>query len=384
MRGFNPTVFSWARQSAGLSLQEAASASKIAAERIEEFEQGAGDPTDPQLMRLARTYRRPLVAFYMDTPPPAGDRGKDFRTVSADRTVRQDALVDALMRDVQSRQGLVRSALEDDEAPPVEFIGSLGLQVGVEAVKRSIETRLNISTGEYRAQGTPDAAFNYLRAAAEGAGVFVLLLGNLGSHHSSIPVETFRGFAIADRLAPFVVINDQDARPAWSFTLIHELVHLWIGETGISAGFGESRIEKFCNDVAGSFLFSADEAANLRIEPDDQERLVTQIVSASKDLLVSRQLVAYRLFMANRLTEDQWLGASSALKELWAKERIKSKEDMSASAGGPNYYVVKRHRLGSGLVAAVRRAVDMGFLSPVKAAQVLGVKPRSVQTLLAS
>jgi hypothetical protein len=34
----------------------------------------------------------------------------------------------------------------------------------------------------------------------------------------------FRGFAPADDLAPFIVINDND--PAHSFTLLHELVHI--------------------------------------------------------------------------------------------------------------------------------------------------------------
>ena len=43
-----------------------------------------------------------------------------------------------------------------------------------------------------------------------------------------------RGFALADEVAPFVVINHQDHRGAWSFTLLHELTHLWLGETGVS------------------------------------------------------------------------------------------------------------------------------------------------------
>jgi hypothetical protein len=40
------------------------------------------------------------------------------------------------------------------------------------------------------------------------------------------PVDVLRGFAIADPTAPFIVINDQDARPAWAFTAVHDLAHL--------------------------------------------------------------------------------------------------------------------------------------------------------------
>ena len=55
----------------------------------------------------------------------------------------------------------------------------------------------------------------------------------MGNYLSAIDVDVFRGFAIADDIAPFVVINDNDSVSAWSFTLLHELVHLLLGETGI-------------------------------------------------------------------------------------------------------------------------------------------------------
>ena len=105
---------------------------------------------------------------------------------------------------------MVRSILEEDEdTRPLEFIGSMAVPRGVEAVRKSIRNTLRISLDEFRAQRTAENAFSYLRTKAEAAGVFVLLVGNLGSHHTDISVETFRGFALADRIAPFVVINDK-------------------------------------------------------------------------------------------------------------------------------------------------------------------------------
>jgi Zn-dependent peptidase ImmA (M78 family) len=93
--------------------------------------------------------------------------------------------------------------------------------------------------------------------------VFVLLLGNLGSHHTNIDAEVFRGFAVADPLAPFIVINDQDARPAWSFTALHELAHLWLGATGVSGQSLEAQIERYCNDVAGEILLPTAEVTRV-------------------------------------------------------------------------------------------------------------------------
>src|SRR3546814_3348390 len=104
---------------------------------------------------------------------------------------------------------------------------------------------------------------------SEAAWIYVLLIGNLGSHHSAIDIDAFRGFALADPIAPFVVINDRDAKTAWSFTLLHEVAHLWIGATGVSGGHFEGSTEQFCNDVASSFLLPPRELAQLAVRSEE-------------------------------------------------------------------------------------------------------------------
>ncbi|MBK7541942.1 MAG: ImmA/IrrE family metallo-endopeptidase [Candidatus Competibacteraceae bacterium] len=117
-----------------------------------------------------------------------------------------------------------------------------------------IQKSFGFDQKKYRSFRTQDDAFKYLRACVEGAGVFTLLLGNLGSHHTNLSTEVFRGFALSDDIAPFIVINDQDAKLAWSVTLLHEVAHLWLGKTGISGGSIERTLEKFCNEVASEIL----------------------------------------------------------------------------------------------------------------------------------
>ena len=65
----------------------------------------------------------------------------------------------------------------------------------------------------YYAQPSPRDAFALLRSRVEAAGAFVLLKGNMGNYQSVIELDAFRGFAIADHIAPFVVINDNDSAP---------------------------------------------------------------------------------------------------------------------------------------------------------------------------
>lgn len=337
------------------------------------------------LSNMAKAYRRSLLTLYLPAPPKKGDRGEDFRTVVAERSVEAEADVDALVRDLRARQSLVRSVLEDDEdARPLDFVGSAKMEGGVAALRESIEKLLGITRTEYRAEKDAEGAFNLLREQSERVGIFVLLVGNLGSHHSTIPVGAFRGFAIADQLAPFIVINDGDAKAAWSFTLLHELAHLFLGATGVSGGgVPEMKIEKFCNDVAGEFLLPLAEVERVDLTGLETNEQVAVISKYAQLWRVSRQMVAYSLCKAGRLSLAEWRTLSADIHARWMAERQREKEVAKMKkSSGPSYYVVRRHRLGSAMLNFAHHAMDAGTLSPAKAARVLGVRPRSVYPLL--
>jgi Zn-dependent peptidase ImmA (M78 family)/DNA-binding XRE family transcriptional regulator len=381
---FNPEIFRWARQSAGLELEDAARAIGIVTMSLNAIEQGEKIPSRTTLSKMAKVYRRSLLTFYLPAPPPKGDRGEDFRTVVADRTVEAEADVDALVRDLRARQSLVRTVLEDDEdVRPLAFIGSASMNDGVLTLVKSIEQILGVTRAQYREQKDAESAFALLRERSERAGVFVLLIGNLGSHHSNIPVEAFRGFAIADPIAPFIVINDSDAKAAWSFTLLHELAHLWLGATGVSGGGApEMTIERLCNDVAGEFLLPRAEVQTINLAGLSLDEQIALITANANHWRVSRQMVAYALFKAGRITLQVWRALETGIRQLWAAERQHDK-DRVKGIGGPSYYVVRRHRLGDAILDFARHYTDVGTLSPSKAAKVLGVKARSVYPLLA-
>lgn len=381
----------WARETAGLTREDAAdklgihqAKGVLAVDRLAALESGDDVPTRPMLVKMAKQYRRPLLTFYMSAPPRKGDRGQDFRTLPEDHSAAADALLDALIRDVRARQSMVRAALEDeDEDEPLPFVGSAKISDGLAAVVASIRKTLRVDLAEFRSQASPDDAFALLRAHAEAAGVFVLLIGNLGSYHTTIRLETFRGFALADDVAPFVVVNDQDAKAAWSFTLLHELAHLWLGQTGVSGAYSEKAVEQFCNDVASEFLLPADEIAHVRVaEATDFEAVQKRISEFASDRNLSRSMIAYKLYRSGAIEPETWHRLSTVFREQWLQARADRRERAREKQGGPSYYVVRRHRVGMALIDLVRRMMAGGTLTTSKAGKVLGVKPRNVRALI--
>ena len=377
----NPGILVWARESAGLDPDEAARKLGIKEGSLRTLESGEAEPTRAQLVKMASCYRRPLVSFYLPAPPPTASRGEDFRTLppgSSDdeERTRQEAVLDTLLRSIIARQNLLRAAIEDEEERgPLPFVGSVTMDAGVAAVVASIQRTLTFTAADYRRAASPSEAFRLLRQAAERAGVFVLLLSDLGSHHTALDLSTFRGFALADPIAPFVVINDQDSRAAWSFTLLHELAHVWLGYTGVSNASLSRTVERFCNQVAAEFLVPSGEFRRLDVgtstEPGELAVRVTEFARARK---VSRSMIAVGLYLNGKISASQLRELTSTFQAEWAARPANR-------TGSPDYWVVRRQRLGDALIELTARLMEAGALTTAKAGRVLGVKPFQVQQL---
>lgn len=391
MPNVNPEILRWARETAGLAPEEAVQKLNIrdargvaALHRLDALETGDDHPTRRMLVKMAKLYRRPLLVFYLSDIPRKGDRGEDFRTFPEPVGKTESALVDAVLRDIRARQSLVRATLEAaDEADPLAFIGSMDRNDGVEAVVGSIEKTLGFDRDAFRRKTGRKASFAYLRDVSEARGIFVLLIDNLGSWHTTIGVEAFRGFALADEVAPFIAINANDSPGAWSFTLVHELAHLWIGATGVSGGTAERAIERFCNDVASELLLPKAEVAGLSVTgATPLADAMAQITDFAEARNVSSTMVAYKLYRAGAFGFERFQQLQTAYRRAFLSRKAAERERNEDRDGGPSYHTVRKHRVGTTLIRFVDRMLHEGNLSTTKAGTVLGVGAHNVHALL--
>ena len=390
----NHEILKWARETAGLSPDEAVSKLSIrdargvsAVDRLAALESGAVDPTRPTLVKMARHYRRPLLTFYLSEPPRTGERAVDFRTLTAERPASESARVDALVRNVHMRQSMVKAVLEDeDEAEPLRFVGSRDMSDGRSSILTALRSLINVPIESFHSQRDANDAFSLLRTEVEDSGVFVLLKGDLGSYHTAIDTEVFRGFVIADNIAPFIVINDRDARPAWSFTLLHECVHLVLGQSGMSNIRRDNGIERFCDDVAGEFLLPSRVLDRLDLTGASQsnsiaEQRISEFASARN---LSRSMVAYKAYRSDLITHSTYRSLDSMFRSQWVRERARQREKTRQNDGGPDYYLIRRHRTGQGLIQLANQMMRSGAFSTSEAAKVLGVRPTQVGEMVSS
>lgn len=170
MTNINHKILSWARETAELSREKAARKLQIkdgktatAEEKLLAYENGIKAPSRSMLLKMSKTYRRPILTFYLDKPPRIGDRGEDFRTLP-NYFEEENAYVDTLIRDIKARQSLAREALiDEDDDFKVEFIGKCKVDQGLYHISRLLKEVLKFDMDEYRSQRTYGDAFKYLR-----------------------------------------------------------------------------------------------------------------------------------------------------------------------------------------------------------------------------
>ena len=394
----NSEILIWARETAGLDIRDAAHKLAFTAgddssteSTLLKMERGERLPSRTQLNKIAKTYRRPVLTFYLATPPQKSERASDFRTTGGKVSAKDNGLLNAVIRDVQARQEMLTSVLEDeDDLAVLPFVGSCSLTDDPQQVASRIRTSLHLPATTEGRPSSPEELFKFLRTGIEAMGVYVLLVGDLGSHHSVLSEEVFRGFVLADRRVPFIVINGQDAKTARSFTLIHELVHIYLGESGISGapehaqGSGTTaNVEQFCNEAASYVLLPASfqTARPAALQSSDAAAAQLYITQTARTWSVSEPLVAFRLRRLGWISPTLHQQLSNAHAQRWINQKAVTKAKSQAKEGGPNYYTIKQFRLGDALVDAVHRTVRDNRLTHTKAAKILGMKPGSVEPM---
>ncbi len=221
--------------------------------KLTEWESGERTPTFKQLEDFARATHTPIGFLFLPEPPEEQVPIPHYRTMGDAGVSRPSPdLLDTIFA-CQQRQEWYRDFAQVTREDPVAFVGSLTTSVPVVEAAEQIRGTLRFSLGE-RGQTWSDA-LRTLVDHAEELGVLVMVSGVVGANtHRELDPEEFRGFSLVDRLAPLVFVNGADTRAAQIFTLAHELVHLFLGETGLDdtdlGAAPTNPVERWCNQVA--------------------------------------------------------------------------------------------------------------------------------------
>jgi Zn-dependent peptidase ImmA (M78 family) len=357
-----PELIRWAIRRSGLSADD------LSQFPLDEWQNGVKQPTVKQLERFAKRTMTPLGFLFLPKPPVERLPIPDFRTVG-DKPIDRPSpnLIDTI-HDMQRRQLWMREYLIEQGYERLAFEGSLSTEASVKEAAQAIRETLHLAVDWAERETTWEEALRVLRRRIDDAGVLVAVSGIVGNNtRRKLDPQEFRGFVLADHVAPLVFVNGADSKSAQMFTLAHELVHVWLGKDGlfnlIEMRPHNDDVERFCNRVAAEFLVPSEKLSHVWPEARQASEPFERIARTFK---VSPLVVARRALDLKFITGDEFFSFyHQYLEKIERLEREKP--------SGGNFYRNVDVRLGRRFALAVIHAAREGTLLYRDAYQLTGL-----------
>lgn len=250
-----PEILGWARERSRLTPESLSRRFP----KLADWERGAAQPTLKQVEALAKATHTPVGFFFLPKPPMEGLPLPDFRTIRNAPLGRPSPDLLDTVYSCQERQAWYRDFARSVGEENRPFVGSVTTNAAVEDVATAMRGILQFDLDARRDCPSWTDALRLFISDVDDAGVLVMCNGVvMNNNRRKLDPEEFRGFAIADALAPLVFINGADTKSAQMFTLAHELAHLWLGQSAVSDATANAMpdqdTEIWCNRVAAEFL----------------------------------------------------------------------------------------------------------------------------------
>lgn len=254
IENINPRIINWAITRAGNNLDEFYQKNP----HVTEWIAGTKKPTIKQLEDFTHKVHVPFGYMFLNEPPKENIPIPFFRT-GRPPSDKVSLNVYHTIQLISERQNWLTNYLTESQYSDLEFVGKFNYDSNYFEIVNDIRAKLNLPKNWATKMGTWEEALDYLTLQIEEVGIIVNFNGIVGNNtRRKISVAECRGFVLVNKKAPFLFINSADAKAAQMFTLIHELAHIWLGE---SAGFDNQQllpaddpIEKLCDQVAAEFL----------------------------------------------------------------------------------------------------------------------------------
>jgi Zn-dependent peptidase ImmA (M78 family) len=334
----------WAANRAGISEQRL----------VKKFPQWhlwlSGDtlPTVKQLLHFAKMTYLPVTDFLDDNPPDVSMPIPDFRTIQNNEPRAPSVALLETLDISRSRQAWFREYLESEGADPLDFVGSAFIDNDTHLVAKNIHNELGFTSFEQENIHNPETALNKLIALSDDIGILVMR-GPVAGFNSNLKLDPreFSGFAITDDLAPLIFINSSDDKYSQIFTLVHELAHIWLGETGICRPnpltSDHNDIENWCNAVAMEFLVPEDALLPLRNTDNDLDESLETLSNLFhvSEVVILRRLLDIGVINKNFFSEE-------------CRKIVPTHKNIKKQLGiGDNFFATMQSRLGHRFVFAV-------------------------------
>lgn len=344
IENINSEIINWAITRAGNSLEEFYVDNPDVLDWIE----GNKKPTIKQLENFTHKVHVPFGYMFMNKPPKEEIPIPFFRTGTTPRD-KVSLNVYHTIQIIKDRQNWLTNYLKESDYPDLSFVGKYNVNTEYKEIANDIRKTLKLPVNWASKLGTWEQALDYLTLQIEEIGIIINFNGIVGNNtRRKISVEECRGFVLVNNKAPFLFINSADAKAAQMFTLLHEVAHIWLGE---SAGFDNKHMlpaddptELLCDKVAAEFLVP-------EVFFREKWKSSQNIKHLSRIFKVSPIVIVRRALDLDLITKPSFF-------EFYNNYIAEFKNKKENQSSGGNFYATAKKRISLRFASYVNNAVN--------------------------
>jgi len=330
IQSINPDRIAWCCADLGITPDQLAAETGIAAATMEHVMASKDGMTFNQLRKVADHFGRGVLFFLEEGPvDEAQVHSPQFRTL-ANQKPELSANLKALIERVERQREVYLSLREDlDDADRPRFVPPVLPADNLQEAARIARQWLGL--GEQN-------SFDIYRDALESRGVLVFRSNGYAGKWQIAKTNPILGFSLYDANCPVIVVKKQDWDTRQTFTLMHELGHVLLHKTSSIDDERDMEShrghEREANAFAGyllvpdSFLSGINDAER----PDDVSQYDHWLGNQRKDWGVSGEMILRRLLDAGRLPQGryeayrQWVAQVPIIEEGGGSRAYRNRE----------------------------------------------------------
>ena len=345
----SPAVIDWALRYVKSSETE---------QKLLSWKNGNKKPTLKQIEKISRELHLPFADFLFSEPFPEDIPLLEYRTIkNLEIGEPSRELVDTIQNMV-SVQDWMREYLVNNFANKLSFVGCMRNEKNIIDIANKIREILKIKLNWQKDIIENSAPFNFFRERIEFVGIIVMMSGIVGNNtHRALDNSEFRAFTLIDDYAPLIFINSNDSEGGKLFSLLHETVHIFLGNNSLFNSDDKQNIseptEKLCNAVTAEIIVP--QAIFMNMWQKDQNAL-EQINKLSKEFKCSTVVIARRALDYGLINAILY----NIVNDTARTQYITLKEKQKQNDGGGNYYNTLKSRISNRFLLALDNAVWEG------------------------
>src|SRR5699024_3425730 len=221
------------------------------------------NPTLNQLKDLSSYLRVPFGYLLLKTPAEEHLPLLEFRTIDTDSIQSPSRELVDTIHDMERKQNWLRNTLIEEGKERLNFVGIFDRNKNISHLEMAKKIRdiIVLNKKWFEDANSQVSTFSILRDKLSQNGIVVMQNGiALSNTRRALDIKEFRAFTLVDEYAPLIFINNKDSNSGKTFSILHELAHIFFGRDSLynddykQRNKYRSSIEVICNKLAGEII----------------------------------------------------------------------------------------------------------------------------------